>query len=503
MKNLGLIFLLMSALSLVSLLVLRMLLGGWTDYLWVPLFFFVATLGGALWNFKGLYREFFMVKTTKEGLSMGAMILLVLAFLTALNYLGLKKYKTFDLSLSQVNTLSEQSKKLLAGLQGDLKVLYFYKNGTEGIEDGRRAFIDLIKKYQDQSSHLKLQFVELNENPGLASEYGVDRGAGTVFLDYQGRKSKIEKIDEQELSSALVKVTREKDKKIYYTIGHRERDFEDSQETMGLNQFKKMLEGYRYQMLPLNLSQVLAIPEDADLVMIVGPEQDFLSAEIQALQKYLDRGGSLWIAAKGKIDSGLAGLLGKMGVKINPHLVAQVTDTPIGKAVNPQATPANDFSSEEEITKPFGRGEFVLMRLPGSIERTKIPEGVTVADLVKTDKSFLAFPDKKFEGQGATGPFTTAALIKGKEFRIVLFSDVDFVSNQLLYKNLNRDLALNAVSYLANEQSLISISPKEIDVTVLQITDTQFYVFVFGFILPLPLILLGISGALWCRRRFA
>jgi ABC-type uncharacterized transport system involved in gliding motility auxiliary subunit len=502
-KKLGWIYFLMSVISLVSLLVLRMLLGGWVDYLWVPLFFFVVTLAGTIWSFKGLYKEFFRLKTTKEGFSMGAMILIVLAFLISVNYLGLKHYRTFDFSLSKVNTLSEQSLKLLGNLQSDLKVLFFYKNGTEGIDDGRRAFMELIKKYQDQSALVKLQFVEVNENPGLAADYGVDKGSGTVFLDYQGRKSKIEKIDEQEISQALVKVTRENDKKIYYVIGHRERDFEDSKETMGLNQFKKMLEGYRYQMLPLNLNQVQAVPTDADLLMIMGPEQDYLKSEFVAIDKYLEKGGAVWLALKGNKDPGFAAFLATKGVRINTHLVAQVSDTTLGRAVNPQATPANSFPSDEEITKPFGIGEFVVMRLPNSIEKISSPEGVTFTELVSTDKSFMAFADKKFEGKPVAGPFTTAALIKGKEFKIVLFSDVDFVSNQLLYKNLNRDLALNSVSYLANEKDLISIAPKEIDVTQLQLSETQFYAFVFGFIIPLPLLLLIFSGVLWYRRRFA
>ena len=144
-KKTGIILFLASGLSLICLFVLRLLLGGWTNYLWVPLFFFVACLGGGLWCFRGLYKEFFAVRTTKEGMSMGAMIALVLVLLVAVNYLGAKKYKTFDFSNAQVNTISDQSKKLVKSLTEDLKLLYFYKNGTQGVEENRRAFTELIR----------------------------------------------------------------------------------------------------------------------------------------------------------------------------------------------------------------------------------------------------------------------------------------------------------------------------------------------------------------------
>jgi ABC-type uncharacterized transport system involved in gliding motility auxiliary subunit len=123
----------------------------------------------------------------------------------------------------------------------------------------------------------------------------------------------------------------------------------------------------------------------------------------------------------------------------------------------------------------------------------------------------MAFPDSNFKGQGKAGPYTMAGLIKGqypggepdKEMRMIVFADSDLLSNQLLYKNLNRDLALNSIAYLAKEENMISITPKEVDVTKMQMTETQFYLFIFGFIIPLPLLLVGASGLLWYRRRFA
>lgn len=479
--------------------------------MWVPLILFLGFLIAGLWNYRTLFREFMSVKTTKEGMSMGAMILLTLILLAALNYLGAKKYKTFDFSSAQINSLSDQSRTLLKNLADDLQVLYFYQKGTEGVEENRRAFIDLVKKYQDESPRVKLQFVEVNENPKLAEQYGVNKGSGLVFVDYKGRRNRIEKIDEQELTGALVKVTREKDKKIFFTIGHGERDFEETKEPSGLNAFKKLIEGNRYIVAPLNLNLASDVPADADLVIVAGPQHEFLDHEKKALEKYIQRGGSLVVALKGQSKSGLSDWLSsKFGARVTSDYIAQVMDTPMGKAVNPQVTPVSQFSQTEAITKPFGRGDFVIMRLPGAVMREKLPEGVSFEDLARTDANAMGFADTNFKGAAKPGPFTVAAMLKGKfpataekEFNLVVFGDVDFLSNQMLYKNLNRDLALNTVAFLAREENVISITPKEVDVTQMQITETQFYLFIFGFIIPLPLILLAISGTLWYRRRFA
>ncbi len=509
MKKQGVIFFLLSGVSFICLLITRFLLGGWVDYLWIPLGFFVVFLGLGLWSFRNLYREFWQVKTTKEGLSMGASILLTLVLLIAVNFLGARNYKTFDFSAAQVNSLSDQTRLILKNLKSEIQVLYFYKKGAEGVEDARAQFVLLLKKYQDESSKVKLQFVEVNENPKLAQEYSVNQGGGVVFVDYQGRRNKIQKIDEQELTGAIVKVTREKDKKIYYVIGHGERDLEDGRELTGANLFKKLLEGNRYSVQALHLNQNPVIPDDTDVLMILGAEQAYMDHELTAIEDYLKKGGNVFFAVKYVKETGLSKLLEKLGVSIQGNHIVQVLDTPLGKVVNPQATPVTEFSSSNLITKPFGQGQFVLMRMPAAIMKGSLPNGISYEEILKTDKASLAYQDLGFKGAAVAGPFVTGALLKGplvsgaKEFQMIVYSDAEFASNQLLYKNLNRDLALNTVSYLAKEENIISISPKEVNVTQLQMTDTQFYIFIFAFIIPLPLLLIGTSTFIWYRRRFA
>lgn len=513
MSKLGKVFYLLSAFSFASAVVIRLLIGGWVPFLWICIAMAVGFFVGATWNDRLLFKEFFGMKTTKQGLSMGAMIGLVFGFLVAVNFIAVRKYKVFDFSSAQQNTLSAQSIQLLKGLSADLQVFYFYQKGAEGVEENRRAFIELLKKYQDQSSFVKLEFVDVNERPDLTEKYGVNKGNGVVFVDYKGRKNQIQKIDEQELTSALVKVTREKDKVVYFTVGHGEKSLEDLRETTGAGALKGLLEGNRYTVKTLSLTEKGEVPTDADVLFILGPTQSFLEPELKALRMYLQKGGSLVVSLEQKTQHYLGSLLADLGLEAKDEYLVNFVDTAVGRAVNPQATTGMQFSPTHQITKPFEKNLFTVFRLPMPLQQaSRAPEGYVIDPLVKTSDKTMSYKDTAFKTSGAIGTYNVAMAVKGRmngaeatapEFSAVVFGDSDFMSNQLLYQNLNRDLVLNSVAFLAKEENLISITPKEIGITKMQMSETAFYLFIFGFIITLPLALLIAGGTLWVRRRHA
>lgn len=512
MSKLGKLLFLFAGISIVSMVIVRSLLGDWVPFCWLALGLAVFFLGFGLAKDRRFFKEFFSMKTTKEGLSMGTLIVLMLAVLIIVNYLGVKHYKTWDFSTAQTNTLSEQSVKLVKELQADLKVLFFYKKGVEGNEENRRQFRELIKKYQDISSKIQLDFVEVNERPDLSKDYGVDKGSGVVFLDYEGRRNRVEKIDEQEFTSALVKVTRKQAKNIYFTIGHGEKDLNDRREGLGLGSLKSMLENNRYNVKELPLIQTPKVPSDADVVIIAGPIQGFQDFEIAALEAYLKAGGSLFLAIESQNSAGLEKLVNKLGVQLQNNYILDVVDTVMGRGLSQGPTVGFEFSKTNKITKSFGRGEATVFRYPQSLKKGQGSEGVEIDEIVKTASNAMAFETMKFGGEGPEASYALVDEISGrwpgndekaKPFTVIVAGDVDFLSNQMLYQNLNRDLVLNSIAALAKEENLISITPKETQATKLVMTETKFSVFLFAFIIPLPLLLLGTSIGLWIRRRNA
>lgn len=510
MNRLSKIFLVLSVISLLCFVVTRVLVGAWIPFLWIPLGLFIAFFLAAVIKDRRYIGEFLTMKTTKHGMNMGALIGLVLAALIVVNFLAVKHYKVWDFSGDQVNTLSPQSMKLVKALDSELLIRFFYKKGVEGNEENRKAFRDLIKKYQDQSNQIKLEFVEVNERPDLAEKYGVTKGSGVIFLEYKGQKNRVEKIDEQEITSALVKVTRAKDKNIYFVVGHGERDIEEAKEATGLNALKIMLENNRYAVKTLATNLNAKIPADADLVIIAGPTQSFQDYEITGLQEYLTKGGSLLLALEPKQTHGLEKVLAGAGLVPMNNYVFNLVETVMGKGLQQGQTLGTIFSTSNEITKVFGKNEAIVFRNPMSFKRQTLPEGVAVDEIVKAPETSMAFDSLEIKGEGPQGAYNLVVAANGKymgstgkDFHLVATGDADFFGNQLLYQNLNRDLVLNSVASLAGEKDMISIVAKEPQVTKLNMSDTAFYLFIFCFAIPVPLLLLGSSVTLWMRRRHA
>lgn len=509
MSRLGKLLYLVAGLSIVGFVVARFILGGFVPALWAPLGAFLLSFIGAIVTDRKMYIDFLTMKTTKHGMNMGGMILSVLAMLIAVNFFSIRHYKTFDFSLAKQNSLSDQSIKILQGLESELKITFFYKDGVEEAQQNRKSFQALVKKYQDISAKVNLDFVDVNKRPDLAEQYGVNKGGGVVFVEYKGKKNRIERIEEQEITGAIIKAFREKDKIVYLVTGHAEGSLEDAKDPGGLSQLKGLLEGNRYQLRPLPLATKPEVPTDADAVLIVGPKQGFLDVEVSALEKYLQVGGNLFIAVDPSVDHGLTPLFEKVGIKLANNYVITVMQTAFGKVADPSATPGTEFSTTNNITKVFGKNEFVLFRMPQAVEKGTLPAGVSFDDIVKTGDNSVGYPDNKFEGEGQKGPFTLVGFLKGKlpggskDFQLVVSGDSDFLNNQMLYRNLNRDLLLNSVLTLAKDENMVSITPKEITATQLTLTENKFYIFLFAFVIPLPLLMLLTSGVLWYKRRNA
>ena len=223
-------------------------------YLYAPLVLSLLFVLAALGIDYPFYLEFFRMKTTRDGMSMGLIILLVLIGLVALNVLSLRHTSSWDLSSDRFNSLSPQTKKILDTLDEQIKVVFFYQKGDRGADQQRGQFREVIRLYQDYSPKVNLDFVEVNARPDLAEEYEVKSGGGVVFLNYKDRKNRIEKIGEEDITRALIKVTQEKEESLYFLSGHGERDLESADSGKGLNALKKLLEGNRYKVSWFKLS---------------------------------------------------------------------------------------------------------------------------------------------------------------------------------------------------------------------------------------------------------
>ncbi len=221
--------------------------------------------------------------------------------------------KAFPLDLSQDRTyaLSDETITLLENLQGEVHAVGFYTN-----QDSRDEAEVWLNKYKSYSNgKISYEFVDPDLNPGKAEQLGMTRPNVLIF-EQDGRTAEAAYADERNLTGALVQLQLGEARKAYLVIGHGERDT-NSPANSGYTQAKQLLTNANFEVETLNLLADGSVPDDADLVLILGPTAQFAAHEVEALQTYLDAGGALMLLIDPSGTAGGALGVGVIGVAYN------------------------------------------------------------------------------------------------------------------------------------------------------------------------------------------
>jgi ABC-type uncharacterized transport system involved in gliding motility auxiliary subunit len=458
-----------------------------------------------------MYWEFLTMRTTKHGMNMGLTILVTLVFLVCVNWLANRHNKTWDVTQEKLNSLSDQTTSLLKGLPADMTVKVFYK-GAAGQDERQRVKQNLLV-YQEQTPRLHVEFYNSYVESELALKYLNDQpdresAALFVFVEYHDKKVRAEPpFDESALTSAMVKATREGERKIYFVKGHGEKDLEADND-QGMREFARALEDASFKVEPLNLIEKKEIPKDAAVVAIVGPVVAYLDEEIKWLRDYVEGGGKLFIALDPGQRHNLANLTKTLGIEFQNNYV--LTRQPL-VGWGPAGVLGLTFDPSSEITRSFPTGaSFALFPLASELKTAQGKDDkLEVKEIVKTDASTFTMndPTKPMNAIPKTAPVTMGMTAKGpakdgKNFEAVVFGDSDFISNRGMAIGINRDLAINSLAQLTDQADLISIRPKLPKGTMLMLTGYQrLAIVIMG--LSIPLLLLISSAVIWFRRRGA
>jgi ABC-type uncharacterized transport system involved in gliding motility auxiliary subunit len=486
----------------------------------------IAGLVCTLLYILGQWREIgqsFSGRQARFGTLAAASVLVVLAILAAINYLSTRHNRRWDLTGSKQFSLSDQTKKVLADLKEPVKVRVFARS-----EEFQR-FRDRLDQYTYQSKQISVEYIDPEKKPGMAQQYGVTT-LGTVVFDYRNRNEKATTDGEQELTNALIKVVQGRQPKVYFTQGHGEKDTA-SADRSGYNGISGALTSDNFVVDKIVLPQLTAVPADADVVVIAGPKTDFLGPEIDMLKAYLGRGGKLFVMLDPVIKAdqpqptALQALLKDWGIEADNDIVLDVSG--MGRLIGTdESVPVAASYPSHPITDNFNL--LTAYPLARSITPTEGgSNGHTAQRLVETSrsswgetnlKSLTGGEPAKMDDADKKGPVSLAAAVSGpvaepakdakagdnakkNESRLVAFGDSDFASNAALGVQGNRDLFLNTVNWLAQQENLIAIRPRDPEDRRITLTADQerriFYLTVL--IVPGLVLLAGVQT--WWRRR--
>jgi ABC-type uncharacterized transport system involved in gliding motility auxiliary subunit len=502
MSKAGKVLIIAGLLFWAALYVFRLAYGGWHPALWVPLVLgTLLLLAGFIKDRRGLF-AFFTMRTTKHGLNMGAVIAIALVGLTCVNILSVKYNHKFDWTSDKLNSLSDQSVKAAKALTQKTEIVLLYRENEQGGENVQRSIRDLVSMYQNVSPKISFSAHNAIVDPAFAKHYDYSAGPFAVFAQQGDRKLKIDQPNEEGLTRALIKLGRTQKKVVYFITGHGERDL-DAKDADGLSFLVDELRvTYDVKSLALYSNQN-QVPADAALVAIVRPTQQFLDPEIHGLREYVQtKGGRLFIAIDPGMKQNLSGLARSFGIAFHNDYVIDLRSRTLH--MGPASVLGTNYPDRSDITKAFGESSFSLFQIASSLTKSPdAPEDAKVIGLVGTDAQTMATTELGEVTFKPNGPHTIGMQATSAKSEVIVFGDSDFLSNGFIQQNLNNDLALNIFSELANDKDLISIRPRVAKGTKLEMTRQNFNAYVLLFLLPLPIVMFGLGGWMWWRRRTA
>jgi ABC-type uncharacterized transport system involved in gliding motility auxiliary subunit len=477
----------------------------------------------------GQWREiaaYFQHRNARYAAMAGVSVLVVLGLLIAVNYLSNRRNKRWDLTANKQYSLSDQSVKLLKGLDAPVKIRVFDK------ETDFDRYKTRLAEYEYQSDKkVSVEYIDPDKHPLEAKQYDV-ANYGTIALEYKGRREKAATDNEQDVTSGLMKLLNPQQKKVYFLSGHGEKDPAASAPT-GYSGIADALKGDNYQFDKLALGQTSMIPADATGLVVAGPKTDLLDTEVQLIAAYLDKGGKLLVLLDPPDDlkkpapmPQLLGLLKQWGINATQTIVVDVS----GLSRNAVMAVAAPPYPTHPITDQFG----LLTVFPVARAITPATDNPQRAAQTFVQTSAKSWAESNFnqienpdtlvpeaDKGDLTGPVSiavaTAAPVAGEEkkdnpppgseqpkkpeTRVAAIGDSDFAANSNLGVQGNRDLFMNTVNWIAQQESQISIRPRDPADRRITLTENLRSGLSWLTIVVIPLAVFGAGVFSWWQRR--
>ena len=464
-------------------------------------------------------------RKARFGYNVALYTIVFVGLLVVANIYAAMNDKRWDLTAEGVYSLSEKSIKVVSGLANPVRLVAIDNPQAQDTEK-TRELLDLYKYHNERE--ISVEILDPAAKPHVIESLGLKQG-NMLYIEYgEGAAkavSRLNAIDEQSITNAIVKLSRGAAKKFYYVQGHGEPNLESSGQG-GMKEFADGLNDEHITVEGLLLAQTGSIPDDAAAVILAAPKRPLQESERQALIKYAEGGGRLILFANAedrdsddvraiakafKIDVGRDVVLDEQlrlfaGPQLAVQFMAQAfRPHPITSKLNQVEPPVFTFSSSV---------------IPSSDKLN----GAVYTELVKSgpkswaEKNLDALldtqsPTASLDPEDVKGPVPVAVAMDRQlaktsggdnvfqpETRVVVFGDTTWLENGNFSLYGNRDLALNVMNWAVGEEGGIAIGPKKIKASSSPFAQSTYSVILaLSFVGPEIILIFGLF--VWWRRR--
>ena len=404
-------------------------------------------------------------RSTRLGFNSILGVILAAAIVVIINFLAARHAPQWDFSETQFFTLARQTYQVLRELPREVSIKVFAHQGSPAF----RAFQDLLKTYSAESSKLSVDFVDPNRQPDLARTYGITR-IDTAVVESGDQKIYLTRASESEMTNAILRVTRDQKKQLVFLSGYGERSLMD-QQPPGFFRARDSLLKQGYQVETSSLTGEETLSPNPAVIIVPSPQQGIPQEVQDRLTRFVDGGGRLLLLVDPQEADVLDLLVAQWGISLGKGIIVDKRDR-LGRG-SPTALLLRTFTTHditEDFTVPilFPVSRYIEFH-PDQAPDWKFvslaqssPDSWSESTL--TDNSPKFNPEEDVEGPltiaGSLTPHTPSDN-PDQDPAIVIVGNSAFASNAYLSYPGNTDFFLKTVAWLANEDELVSIPPKE------------------------------------------
>ena len=405
-----------------------------------------------------------------------------------------------------------------ATLPEPVNITLFFPAGNEVAEAIRPYFTQVAEA---SNGLVQVSFIDQALSPEIAEELNIRENGYIVFqgsgdpeklkmntdINKGGARSKLKKLDGDVLKR-LLKVSRG-ERIAYVLTGHREANGTDKNPFRKISKLKTAMQqvGFKTKNFGVNQGSTVAVPEDADVVLIFDPLDGLTEDETTALTAYADAGGSLFIVTTPD-GTQLTPLLSHLGLAKTSGMLAD----PKQSRRSPHLILTDRYSTHPTV-KVLSDAKTVMVLAWSSAFDVASKEKGRHTVLIRTPSSTFADSDKDgvMNGEEKAQVYNAAYAIEGQPqsedapaFRaMVVGTMAPFSDNQINVDSrgwVAGQFFVDGMKWLTREDAIVGATDSQEDVKIDHSPDgvkLWFWLTILG----VPLLVLSAGGLHIISRR--
>jgi len=428
-----------------------------------------------------------------------------------------------DMSTEGLYSVSEETEKVVNGLNDDITIYYVVE---EGYEDA--ILPELLKRYHALSDHVTVKNIDPALHPKFVSNYTSDDSSHCVIVvnestetskfvdyydmlnyttDYTSYSSEVTDIDmEGQITSAIQFVTTEDVPKVYQVTGHGEEEL--------CSTLQNSVGKLNVDLESLSTLSSEQIPEDCKMLLIVGPTMDYTEDEVAMIEEYLKNGGSAAIFTNYTTESmpNFESLLEYYGISMVEGFVVEQAGSYMGTM--PMYLVPNVKTAHDVVTSVNNNNQYVVLPISKGFQEEKVRDTLEFTNvLVSSDGAYSKinpqFEVLSKEDGDIDGPFYLGIAVE-EAYNDTTTKLAVYGSSLMINENMaamaqlgNSSLFLDTINWMVDHETGLNIPTKSVQAQHVTVSQQTAAFWGIALAIVVPVLILAAGFVVYMRRRKA